>query len=620
MLKEISNLITDGKFVEASEEVKKQLDGSFNFDNENERENFNQLYEYDNKIMLDIFSTLERDILLKNESFRSAVSDTANSQRPIQYDEKYLTHLNGIEEKILLRDADVKKDAFISVLIQPDVEIEEDDNFLAFLSEAGEYMNGGSIQDYPLIYLRGYSKDNKINLKRTVDGLNNALDGLVEDQKENIVIYFPVNWFAISESMLFLTLFSTLISTLLFIINTELQYGKLISIYWVFDQTKIVSLFKKVVAKARIIRVQSQLIEGTINRLKKKAITNNDNYVKQLKTIAHIIDEADVPILLTGETGVGKSFLARIIHEESSRKGKYISVNCSNILDELAESELFGHEKGSFTGAYQKKIGKVEAARGGTLFLDEIDRASKKVRDTLLTFIDTKEFTVVGQTKSSTSDVRLIFGSNKDFKKLIKEKAFEDDFLNRIDERIITIPPLRDRKEDIPSIVDFILDDLNNKKNTDISISIDIISKLTQLPLKGNIRDLNKIIKYGFYEANFHDKYGVISLDQYKDFSFSNNELSAEFYQLIGLAKMFMMNFKFLEDKIKLDDGEKFNLIKNFIMPIFAEIYLSEIYQDKNSVWREQNATSISGSSLDRGNDATIKKRAKEFLKIKNLF
>ena len=143
---------------------------------------------------------------------------------------------------------------------------------------------------------------------------------------------------------------------------------------------------------------------------------------------------------------------------------------------------------------------------------------------------------------------------------------------------------------------------------------------ISKMELKGNIRDLNKIIRYGFYESLNSDKYGVISLSQYEDYLLSYNNLSEEFYLQIDLAKRLMSNYNSLKEKLKSTENDKFFLIKDFIMPIFAHVFINDIYDEKTNLPNKSMAEQICGSSMERGNAATIKKKESEFENLKKLF
>ena len=156
-------------------------------------------------------------------------------------------------------------------------------------------------------------------------------------------------------------------------------------------------------------------------------------------------------VLLQGESGSGKDYMARFIHDHSDRSGgPYFSINCAAIPHELAESELFGHERGAFTGAHARKRGLLELAEGGTLLLNEIGELALLLQAKLLTFLDTKRFTRVGGEQEISVNARLIFASNRDLEKEVEEGRFRQDLFYRINVMTITAPPLRDRIEDIP--------------------------------------------------------------------------------------------------------------------------------------------------------------------------
>ena len=205
-------------------------------------------------------------------------------------------------------------------------------------------------------------------------------------------------------------------------------------------------------------------------------------------------------VLLLGETGTGKSFTAKLIHRYSNRKnGPFISVHCGAIPETLIESELFGHEKGSFTGAHRRKLGKFEVASGGTIFLDEIGTISKSAQVKLLTVLQEGIYQRVGGEQTLTTNVRVIAASNADLKQMCAEDLFRKDLYYRLNVFPITIPKLNDRKEDIPVFVHAFLNKFNqfNTKNIQ-GVHPGVMQALIQYDWPGNIRELENLLERAY--------------------------------------------------------------------------------------------------------------------------
>ena len=202
-------------------------------------------------------------------------------------------------------------------------------------------------------------------------------------------------------------------------------------------------------------------------------------------------------VLLLGESGTGKELFARAIHKWSERKSEpFIAVNCVGLSKELFESELFGHEKGSFTGAHQLKKGKMELAHGGTVFLDEIGDISTEIQTKLLRFLQEKEFERVGSTKPIQVDVRIIAATNRKLVELVKEGRFRDDLYYRLNVVPIALPALRERKEDIPVLVDYFLQRFSKEtKKNFTDVTPEAMEKLMSYDWPGNARELANTIE-----------------------------------------------------------------------------------------------------------------------------
>jgi DNA-binding NtrC family response regulator len=225
-------------------------------------------------------------------------------------------------------------------------------------------------------------------------------------------------------------------------------------------------------------------------------ISKNDEMLgifEMVRTIA----KSNSTVLIQGESGTGKELLARAIHEESPRNAApFISVSCAALTDTLLESELFGYEKGAFTGADTRKRGKLELAKDGTLFLDEIGDISLKLQQDLLRVLEQKEFLRVGGTEIISIDSRIIAATNRDLRKAIEDGKFRDDLYYRLNVISIRIPPLRDRKEDVPLLVEHFVDKFNIEMGKQIEgVTEPAMRRLMDHPWPGNARELRNIIE-----------------------------------------------------------------------------------------------------------------------------
>jgi DNA-binding NtrC family response regulator len=237
------------------------------------------------------------------------------------------------------------------------------------------------------------------------------------------------------------------------------------------------------VLKRRVARVQE--------------IVGKSEPIQKIKATIEKVAPTDVRVLITGENGVGKELVARWIHEKSARRdGPMVEVNCAAIPAELIESELFGHEKGSFTSAIKQRIGKFEQASGGTLFLDEIGDMSLSAQAKVLRALQEGKITRVGADKDITVDVRVVAATNKNLLEEIEEKKFRLDLYHRLGVIIMHVPSLNERRDDIPLLVEFFLDIIageygQSRKKMDPEAR-DI---LTQYNWTGNIRELRNVVE-----------------------------------------------------------------------------------------------------------------------------
>jgi DNA-binding NtrC family response regulator len=215
-----------------------------------------------------------------------------------------------------------------------------------------------------------------------------------------------------------------------------------------------------------------------------------------LRTQIVRVAPSQAPILIQGETGTGKEIVARLLHELSSRSsGPFIAVNCGAVSRELLESELFGHEKGSFTGALTSKPGLIAAAQGGTLFLDELGEMPPAMQVSLLRVLDRGEYRAVGSTRTLHADVRIVAATNQDLSQLVAAGRFREDLLYRVNTVSVLVPPLRERTDDLPRLVDHILRTVRVPGPGKRALTPDALRQLASYRWPGNIRELRNVIE-----------------------------------------------------------------------------------------------------------------------------
>ena len=251
--------------------------------------------------------------------------------------------------------------------------------------------------------------------------------------------------------------------------------------------------------------VRSALVKTKIKKIPKKTKKTNSKYEiigesKQIKSVKSLIEKiapTNAKVLILGPNGSGKELVARQIHSNSLRSdGPFIEVNCAAIPSELIESELFGHIKGSFTSAHKDRIGKFEAANEGTIFLDEIGDMSLSAQSKVLRAIQENKIQKVGSDKDIYVDTRVIAATNKNITELIKSNKFREDLYHRISVIELNVPPLNDRKTDIPLLIDYFIQQLTDQYDgRHLFIDETGIKKMTTFDWKGNVRELRNIVE-----------------------------------------------------------------------------------------------------------------------------
>lgn len=265
-----------------------------------------------------------------------------------------------------------------------------------------------------------------------------------------------------------------------------------------FCPERVELLIKKLLAHQDVIKENIALKQKLEKRFQFEELIGKSHKMEQVFELIRTVAKSNATVLIQGETGTGKELAARAIHAASNRKsGPFIPVNCANLPETLLETELFGHEKGAFTGAITQKKGKFEVAHRGSLLLDEIGDISLNVQLHLLRVIEQKEFTRVGGNQVIKVDVRIISSTNKDLKKAIEQEKFREDLFYRLNVVSIHLPPLREKTEDIPVLAHYFLRKYNVENNKNITdFSPKAMEFFMNYRWPGNVRELENAIEH----------------------------------------------------------------------------------------------------------------------------
>jgi formate hydrogenlyase transcriptional activator len=249
--------------------------------------------------------------------------------------------------------------------------------------------------------------------------------------------------------------------------------------------------------KDKLAQEKLYLEEEIRSEMNFEQIVGNSPALKQVLQLVETVAPSDSTVLLLGETGTGKELIARAIHDRSRRKDRtFVKLNCAAIPTGLLESELFGHEKGAFTGAIAQKIGRMELADQGSLFLDEVGDIPVEIQPKLLRALQEREFERLGSTQTRKVNVRLIAATNRDLEKMVANREFRSDLFYRLNVFPIRIPPLRDRREDIPLLVSYFAQKFAKQMQKRIdAIPVAVMKGLTAWDWPGNIRELENFIE-----------------------------------------------------------------------------------------------------------------------------
>ncbi|MCP9470213.1 MAG: sigma-54 dependent transcriptional regulator [Nitrospira sp.] len=264
-----------------------------------------------------------------------------------------------------------------------------------------------------------------------------------------------------------------------------------------FDPETVVVVVRKAVEVYRLRQENHLLRKAVRDQYQLEQLVGASEPIRQVLDFVRKVADSDSTVMIQGESGTGKELVARMLHFNSLRRDRpLVPVNCGAIPENLLESELFGHEKGAFTGATHTRMGRFELANGGTIFLDEIGEMSLPLQVKLLRVLQERAFERVGGNRTIQVDVRIIAATNQDLEALVEERRFRQDLFYRLNVIPIVIPPLRDRRSDIPLLIDHFVARFNQTKHTHITgISHEALRLLSQYDWPGNIRELENLVE-----------------------------------------------------------------------------------------------------------------------------
>ena len=271
-----------------------------------------------------------------------------------------------------------------------------------------------------------------------------------------------------------------------------------------FDPDDLTHLIRNATKQISLTEENETLKKKIISLENIEDLIGNSEAMKQVLGEVERVAQTNSSVIITGESGTGKELVARAIHANSPRKFfPFVSVHCGALTESLLESELFGHEKGAFTGAMYNRKGRFEMADNGSIFLDEIATISAKMQIELLRVLETKSFMRVGANKEITSDFRVICATNRDLKSMLEKGTFREDLFYRLNVMNIKLPPLRDRIEDIPMLVDYFINKYCTSMNRQlVAIDAGALKRLQEFNFPGNIRELENMIERAIVVGN----------------------------------------------------------------------------------------------------------------------
>ena len=334
-----------------------------------------------------------------------------------------------------------------------------------------------------------------------------------------------------------------------------------------FDPDDLTHLIRNATKQVSLTEENETLKKKIISLENIEDLIGNSESMKEVLREVESVAQTNSSVIITGESGTGKELIARAIHANSPRKFfPFVNVHCGALTESLLESELFGHEKGAFTGAMYNRKGRFEMADNGSIFLDEIATISAKMQVELLRVLETKSFMRVGGNKEINSDFRVICATNRDLKSMVEKGTFREDLFYRLNVMNIKLPPLRERLEDIPLLVDYFISKYCTSMNRQlVAIESSALKRLQEFNFPGNIRELENMIERAIVVGN-GKKITVRDLPLEKAVVTSSAESLDEFEKvfILQILNKYNWNISRTASALKVDRVTLYNKIKKY--------------------------------------------------------
>lgn len=618
-IEEIKKILQSGDYRKVLDVINDNLSEKFDLQNKNDEQNYSELLKL--RVVAKTLAGEDDQIILDavwKEKHPSGVSYTLESGQKVNllykssFDFNSDAYVNTIHTKNLFDNLNERSATQEIVKRTKLSELKKQLNPAKQLNKGNFIILKHPDLSAPMSYHILFYDDGEKDLNLLSKGINNVLNDSVHRGLKKLS-FFPLGFNLVVEAkkedknILADELANKIAETIVYFYNDN-KYKDLPEIYFNFVTVETMMCFDRVFYRwSKTNKDQIRVLKQLSNREKtfiEEVGTKNEKYINSLKEIFYTFDDTS-PILILGETGSGKSYLAELIHGQSSRSSKNIvKLNCALIRKETINQYVFGWKKGSYSDAKTDGVGAIEAANGSTLFLDEVGYLEIDVQQMLLKFIEDGTYSRFGEANVvREANVRLLFGTNINIDESVKQGMFKADLYERIAKYIITLPALRERPEDIPLLVNKIIDKLNSDNDFKLKLDNGAIELLRTFAWPGNIRQLQFYLEK-LYNNCRHKKISYVGTQSIKSDpprdTLSNSK--NPYIELESALKKILQNSK--KDHSKIVEG--------IIEPILAKIYIEDLNGNK------KDSSKLIGIDGTRGEKSTLTQRYHQYEILKD--